>query len=134
MKNFVRHVLENSDFPDWVKPNNEMLNIIKIDSQDMLPWSFVDKESVSAVNIFICHTYNTRTLFCFAYREDSNAIACFEKTKPGKVVIVYNDDEPGFEAGPEFISFEAWYNYTLNVDNGDHDYDNIPGIDYYPYG
>lgn len=35
--------------------------------------------------------------------------------------------------GPEFVAFEAWYEYAKKVENGDHYFENIPGIDFDPY-
>ncbi len=132
MKKIIREVISAEDFPEWVEISNFIKDKLKFDSDNMNPWVFSDKKFIKIVNSSVADLYSSRSLFAFAFRLDSDDIACFEENKPGKVVIIHNREDPGFEEGPEFISFEAWYNYALNSQNGEHSYENIPGIDFNP--
>lgn len=130
---FVRQVFRIEAIPDWVKPTKKFLQFLKEDSDETLPWLFCDESVIYAANVALKVNYHNRDLFVFAHREDGDEIACFEKSKPGKVVIVYNFDDPGYEAGPEFVSFEDWYEYARKVENGNHSFDDVPGIDFDPH-
>ena len=130
---FIRQVFTSAAIPEWVKPTKEFLQLLKEDSEEILPWFFCDEKAIYSANLALKNNYRNRELFVFAHRDDSDLIAFFEKSKPGKVVLVYNFDDPGYEAGPEFVSFEAWYEYAIKVENGDHFFDNIPGIDFDPH-
>lgn len=130
---FIRQVFTSAAIPDWVKPTKEFLQLVKEDSEEILPWFFCDEKAIYSANIALKVNYHNRDLFVFAHREDGDEIACFEKSKPGKVVIVYNFDDPGYEAGPEFVSFEDWYEYARKVENGNHSFDDVPGIDFDPH-
>lgn len=133
MQEFIREPLKPEDLPYWVQITAFLKEKLEQDSEEISPWLFADRKFFQASQDWLQNLYKNRTLFCFAHREDSDDIACFEMSKPGKVIIVHNAEEPGFEAGPEFVSFEAWYEYAKNVDYGDLTFTNVQGIDYNPW-
>lgn len=59
--------------------------------------------------------YPSRSLFPFARDDQSDDVACWEKGKTGKVILIHDFASPGYENKKEFESFDAWYEYVTST-------------------
>lgn len=57
--------------------------------------------------------YPNRSLFPFARDDNSDDLACWEKNKPGMVVLIHDFASPGYENKMEFGTFEKWHSFVL---------------------
>lgn len=53
--------------------------------------------------------YPDRKLIPFAKREDCDDVACFEVGRPGKVTIIHDFADPGWEQREEYGDFWSWF-------------------------
>jgi hypothetical protein len=57
--------------------------------------------------------YPDRTLVPFARREDNDDVACFDATRPGRVVVIHDFAQPGWEQRAVLDDFAAWLRRAL---------------------
>jgi hypothetical protein len=103
------NLLDEMDKPSWVIYHLEYLAMVKNGKDEFLPWYLMDKEQLLIRFKGIQKRYPTRSLFPFARDDQSDDVACWEKDKPGRVVLIHDFASPGYENKKEFESFEEWY-------------------------
>jgi hypothetical protein len=89
--------------------------LVKNEKDEFLPWYLMDKKDLLIRCKGLKERYPARTLFPFARHDMCDDIACWEKEKPGKVVLLHDYASPGWENRMEFSSFEEWYQYVLTL-------------------
>lgn len=107
-------LLNNNEKPSWVIFPESYLKLVREDKDEFLPWYLIDREHLLVRLKGLKNRYPTRNLFPFARDDDSDDVACWEKEKPGKVIIIHDYASPGWENKLEFSSFDEWYNYVLS--------------------
>lgn len=108
-------IMNKTEIPDWVIYPQEYIYLVESEKDTFLPWYLLNRESLLIRNGGLVERYPARQLFAFARDDDSDDIACWEKDKPGKVVIIHDFASPGWEQREEFDSFSAWYNYVRTL-------------------
>lgn len=58
--------------------------------------------------------YPNRKLIPFAKRTDNDDVACFEIENPGKVEIIHDFAEPGWEQRVEYPDFWNWFKSAID--------------------
>lgn len=106
-------ILAQSECPTWVKYPKQYLSLVREGNDEFLPWYLYDKKDMLIRWNGMKERYPARTLFPFARTDDGDDVACWEKGKPGKVVIVHDFASPGWEERQVFDSFEKWYAFAL---------------------
>lgn len=102
------------DFPEWVEIPKRYLELLKYEQDEFLPWYLFDRENLLYRYKGLQTRYQNRRLFPFARHDYCDDVACWEKDKPGKVIIVHDYASPGWEQKFESPSFEGWYEYILS--------------------
>lgn len=110
----------NDDFiirqkPTWLKyPESYARIIIEADGHDFLPWYFTIEEASSWTEKDLKKRYPNRNLFCFARKDGTDDIACWERGYGEKVFIIHDFASPGWEQRQIFSNFDEWYAWALN--------------------
>lgn len=112
-------ILKENEKPIWVEYPYAYLNLINNGNDEFLPWYLMDKEPLLIRYHGLQSRYPTRTLFPFARDDNSDDVACWEKEKPGKVVLLHDFASPGYENKMEFESFEKWYEFVVSLQQVD---------------
>lgn len=108
-------ILMEGEKPNWVVYPTEYLNLIKSGKDKFLPWYLFGKEQLLIRYNGLKKRYPKRILFPFARDDDSDDVACWEKDKPGKVVLLHDFASSGWEDKMEFDSFNEWYLFVLKL-------------------
>lgn len=101
-------------FPMWIEIPNKYLDMLSQTQEECLPWYLLDSDDQNFRLTGLRSRYPNRVLFPFARHDYSDDVACWEKDKPGKVVIIHDFASAGWEDRFEFSSFDEWYNYVVN--------------------
>jgi len=101
------HLLTDREKPEWLEYPIQLIELIKSGRSVIIPWHI---SKVEAVRIGRTHFAQRigRDLVMFAYRQDQEDVACFEKGK-GEMVMVLHDncDSPYAHVG-SYLSFSDW--------------------------
>ena len=109
-------LIENNEKPAWLEYPAEYIDLIKSGKDEFLPWYLYDKDQLMIRYQGLQKRYPDRHLFPFARDDNSDDVACWEKDKPGKVVLIHDFVSPGYENKLEFDSFKDWYSYVLSLE------------------
>lgn len=107
-------ILQDYEKPSWVVYPFTYLDLVKSGNDEFLPWYLMDKEQLLTRYQGLKKRYPDRNLFPFARDDNSDDVACWEKEKPGKIVLIHDFASPGYENKKEFESFEEWYKYVTS--------------------
>ncbi len=107
-------ILNQNEKPNWVEYPLEYLNLINTEKEEFLPWYLLDKEQLLIRYNGLKKRYPTRNLFPFARHDDNDDVACWEKNKPGKVILIHDFAASGYEDKMEFENFNEWYIFVIN--------------------
>ena len=107
-------ILQSNERPGWVEYPSEYITLVNSDKDEFLPWYLLDKESLLIRYYGLQERYPKRNLFPFARADNSDDIACWEKEKPGKIILIHDFASSGYENKMEFETFQEWYNFVNN--------------------
>jgi hypothetical protein len=108
-------ILEDNEKPCWVQYPKEYIELVKNGMDEFLPWYLMDGEQIFIRYKGLQNRYPSRNLFPFARDDNSDDVACWEKDKPGKVILIHDFASSGFENKMEFDSFSEWYSFVTNL-------------------
>jgi hypothetical protein len=102
-------VLTEPELPDWFRYPPEYLKVVGKNYVDLGTWHLESRAWVLLVKEDVKKRYPSRELVPFARDGASDEIACWEHSKPGKVVVIENFAPPGLEDIAEYHSFWDWF-------------------------
>lgn len=105
-------LLDEKDKPSWVIYPPEYLEMVENGKDEFLPWYLMDKEQLLIRFKGMQKRYPKRTLFPFARDDQSDDVACWEKNKPGMVILIHDFASSGYENKKEFKNFNDWYDFV----------------------
>lgn len=106
-------IIKNDEKPDWVEYPEAYIQLIKDVKDEFLPWYLMDEEQLIVRYHGLQKRYPRRNLFPFARQDLNDDVACWEKGKPGKVILIHDFASAGYEDKMEFDSFKDWYQFAL---------------------
>lgn len=83
--------------------------IVELGIVDMDTWFIMDAPFAEGCCADMASRYPERKLVPFAKRCDNDDVACFEIGKPGKVEVIHDFAEPGWEQRREYDDFWGWF-------------------------
>lgn len=98
----IRKIYKDYEYPYQLKKIAE-LNLVDFDF-----WFVMNAELAETYTLGIRNRFPNRKLIPFAKRCDCDDVACFEIEKPGKVEIIHDFCDPGWEQRGEYDSFWDW--------------------------
>ena len=93
--------------PDWVHYPEQLHELVRSGRLPLVPWYF----DLAGVALNMHRRFRSRLgreLMPFAYRQDREDLACFEKGKGQEVFIIHDNCDAGFEDEDYFASFADW--------------------------
>ena len=74
----------------------------------LVPWHIMDREQATQRIRGLRQRYRTRYV-PFAWRQDNDDIACLDPERAGRVVVVHDFANDGYERRRDFDSFWDWF-------------------------
>jgi hypothetical protein len=102
-----KHLLGDSEKPEWLEYPQQLVELVKSGKVDITPWHISE---VDAVRIGRSHFARRvgRDLVMFAYRQDQEDVACFEKGKGQMVMLVHDNCDSPYEHVGSYPTFADW--------------------------
>lgn len=83
--------------------------VVELGLVDLDWWWILEAAFAGDYTHGMARRYPERKLVPFAKRSDSDDVACFEVDKPGKVEIIHDFADPGWEQREEYDDFWSWF-------------------------
>ena len=93
--------------PLWLDYPRELIDLILTGRGHLIPWHLLESEYAVTEIGALAQRYD-RNLVPFAYRQDNDDLACFEKYCGTEVKIIHNHASKGWEDEGSYPSFSAW--------------------------
>lgn len=107
MTNTNEYLLSDALKPDWLIYPAGLIELVRSERVTLIPWHVEKSVAVLATHRrFKSHL--GRELVPFAYRQDREDLACFEKGKGESVMIIHDNTDPGWEDEGSYPSFADW--------------------------
>lgn len=108
MNNVNDYLLSDRDRPDWLTYPPELVDFVTLVTAEKVgPWDLFPAVDV-LVHASLLKKRLGRDLIPFANRTDREDLACFEKGQGGKVLIIHDNTDPGWENEGEYPSVIEW--------------------------
>ncbi|WP_068083758.1 hypothetical protein [Polycladidibacter stylochi] len=107
-------LLNASETPAWFNYPKDFLRVVDQGLLDFDPWIILQYEQLRVRLNGLEERYPTRSLVPFARREDNDDVACWEKDRPG-VVIIHDFASPGYEDKQAEVNFWDWLRSALET-------------------
>ncbi|MGL5386812.1 MAG: hypothetical protein ACRDCA_13325 [Serratia sp. (in: enterobacteria)] len=107
--------LTKDELPEWFEYPFEFNRIVEQGLLDFDPWIILQGERLRSRYDGIKSRYPSRQLVPFARREDNDDIAYWDKDKPGRVIIIHDFANEGYENVIEFSGFWDWLRIALEA-------------------
>lgn len=102
-------LLKYNELPEWFKYPEEFLRVVESEILTVEPWQILEGEWLRARLAGLKDRFPNRDLIPFYKCMANDDVACWEKGKPGKVIIVHDFASPGWEDSGEFDTFWDWF-------------------------
>ncbi len=102
-------MLEPEHLPHWFRYPKGYLRLVQQDLRHFTPWHLLENEHVTPIYQDLRLLYPSRDLFPFAYRQDNDDVACWERETHGMVVVIHCRASPGWETTKVYENFWAWF-------------------------
>lgn len=100
-------ILPDRERPEWLLYPQELLDLVRSGRMPLVPWHFVHAETVASQHRRF-QSHLGRDLVPFAFRQDREDLACFEKGRGHEVFIIHDNCNAGYEDEGHFASFSDW--------------------------
>lgn len=104
----------SSKYPGFEYPYG-LEKIVDLGIIDLDVWFVMDAPFAKDYCADMANRYPERKLVPFAKRCDNDDVACFEVGKPGKVEIIHDFADPGWEQRAEYVGFWEWFADAVNM-------------------
>ncbi|URK88216.1 hypothetical protein LP421_12670 [Rhizobium sp. RCAM05350] len=90
--------------------------MIELGTTDFDFWSInTDPASIFRYSQGLKQRYPSRNLVIFAKRGDCDDIACWEEGKPGRIVVINDFADNGYENAGEYDDFQDWFKSVIDT-------------------
>lgn len=104
----TEQLLTKDETPDWFNYPQDFLRIVEQGLLNFDPWIVMQTDQLRTRYNGLKERYPSKVLVPFARREDNDDVACWDKNKPGVVVIIHDFSSPGYENKEEYSCFWDW--------------------------
>ena len=109
----MEKLLTDNELPTWFSYPDSFKRIFKQGLLDFDPWIIMESEILRTRYEGLKKRYPTRELIPFARVDGNDDIACWEKNKNGKIIIIHDYASEGYENVREFDNFWDWLRSAL---------------------
>ena len=107
MKQESEFLLPQSEAPEWFAYPKGLVELIRGGRKDLTPWHLMGISRVRKAIPALQDRFG-RQVVPFAYRQNNDDIAVFEKGFGEKVVVIHDFADMGSETEEEYPDFAAW--------------------------
>lgn len=107
-------LLSSDDWPNGFSYPDLFIRIVELGLTNLEPWLILDGEALRQRARGMHLRYPGRQLVPIAMRGDNDDVACWDASRPGKVVIIHDYADPGYEYVDEFDSFADWFKSAID--------------------
>ena len=107
MTNVDDYLLPEHLRPEWLQYPPALVEMVRSGRVKLVPWH-LDKSAAAMNQHLRFKAHLARDLMPFAYRQDREDLACFEKGKGDSVMIIHDNTDPGWEDDDFYPSFADW--------------------------
>lgn len=100
--------------PSWLKYPSGFFRLIEQGLVDLRPWHIMDAERALLHARGLAERYPSREVFPFAYRQDSDDVACFVRGQGQKVFVIHDFASAGWEDVAMFDDLWAWFRSAVD--------------------
>jgi hypothetical protein len=111
----MEKLLTDNELPAWFSYPDSFKRIFKQGLLDFDPWIIMENENLRTRYEGLKKRYPTRELIPFARMDGNDDIACWEKNKNGKIIIIHDYASEGYENVREFDNFWDWLRSALEA-------------------
>ena len=105
-------LLSREELSEWFKYPAIFLSVVNQGLIDFHPWHMLSREHAKTRSSSIRERHPDLEVVPFAWRSDSDIIACFERAHP-EGVFVFEDFQPSVH-GKRYGSFEDWVHAAID--------------------
>jgi hypothetical protein len=103
-----KDLLATDELPDGFQYPGAFLRLVGRGLLYFEPWFVLQGEQLRQRFRGLKDRYPDRILVPFARREDRDDVACWDQNLPGRVVIIHDFTEPGWEQREVLEDFYTW--------------------------
>lgn len=107
-------LLTEDERPVWFTYPPPYLRAVSQGLTDLTPWFFFERSRIVRYAAEMGGRYPASERLPFAKRQDKDDVACFEKGRPGQVVLVHDGAAAGSEVRRVFPDFWSWFRYAVD--------------------
>lgn len=100
-------------FPTFEYPAG-IKKVVDLGITDLDVWFIMDAPFAERYCASLGERYPERCLIPFAKRCDNDDVACFEPGKPGRVEVIHDFADPGWEQRSEYPEFWDWFKSAVD--------------------
>jgi hypothetical protein len=110
----VSHQLPCDRLPTGFRYPEILTRVLSLNLVELEPWWFLEDEPLMRTRKGLLSRYPDHDYVPFAYRQDNDDIACWDRSPEDGVVIVHDFASPGCEVNERLESFEAWFRRAID--------------------
>lgn len=109
----TRFILPETMRPSWLTYPRSFCRLVEQGIIHLTPWHLMEGEQALEDARGLARRYTDRQLFPFAFRQDCDDVACWEKGHGEKVFIVHDFASPGWEQRETFDDVWSWFRMAV---------------------
>jgi len=110
----VADLLSSDDWPNGFSYPGLFIRIVELGLRNLEPWLILEGEALRLRVRGMRLRYPMRHLVPIAMRSYNDDVACWDASRPGKVVIIHDYADSGYEYVNEFDSFSDWFKSAID--------------------
>lgn len=103
------YILPEDQRPHWLKYPESYCRILEQSLVNITPWHIMEADRVVVQYEGLVRRFPDRTIFPFAYRQDTDDVACWSEGCGESVFIIHDFASPGDELEHEFENVWEWF-------------------------
>jgi hypothetical protein len=111
----MKQLLNTNELPDWFNYPEDFSRIVDQGLLDFDPWIILQAKQLRSRYQGLQDRFPQRELVPFARREDNDDVACWDKDKPGSIMIIHDFSSSGHENKEELSCFWDWLRIALEA-------------------
>src|SRR5262249_6086940 len=106
-------LLKPEQLPEWFTYPSAFLQLVDSGITQFDPWWIFDRKYAKEKMGGLRARYPDRDLVPFARNQSNDDVACWDKNAPGKVVVIHDYADPGWERRATFDTFQDWFRSAI---------------------
>jgi hypothetical protein len=107
-------LLSSEDWPAGFMYPNSFIRVVDLGLTNLDPWIILEGDLLRRRMRGMQERYPERQLVPIAMRGDNDDVACWDVSRPGKVVVIHDFADPGYEYVGEFNNFADWFRSAVD--------------------